>query len=90
MPPVAEAETAIKRPRAAGYMTGAALLLSGLALNPLAFAHFLPADSLGKQAVLGLQVALMVGGGLVGLAADPCCRLEPLCWFPPLLVCLSP
>jgi len=63
--PVAEAETAVKRPRAAGYVTGAALLLSGLALNPLAFALFLPADSLGKQAVLALQVALMVGGGLL-------------------------
>lgn len=64
MQPVAEAETAVKGPRAAGYVTGAALLLSGLALNPLAFAHFLPVDPLGKQAVLALQVALMVGGGL--------------------------
>lgn len=41
MQPVAEAETAVKGPRAAGYVTGAALLLSGLALNPLALAHFL-------------------------------------------------
>jgi hypothetical protein len=61
--PVAEAETAVKRPRAAGYVTGAALLLSGLALNPLGLAHFLQQNSPYIQGILALQVALIISGG---------------------------
>ena len=57
MQPVAEAETAVKRPRAAGYVTGATLLLSGLALNPLGLAHFLQQNSPYIQGILALQVA---------------------------------
>ena len=53
----------VERSRAAGRLSGAALLLGGLACNPLALAHFLPADPFGTQAVLALQVALIVGGG---------------------------
>ncbi len=51
------------RPRAAVRLAGAALLLSGLAFNPLGLAHFFPAHSLGTEGIIVLQIALLFGGG---------------------------
>ncbi len=48
-----------KRPRLAGV----ALLLSGLAFNPLALAHFWRAHPLGTEAIIAVQIALLFGGG---------------------------
>ena len=49
--------------RAAVRLAGTALLLSGLAFNPLALAHFFPAHPLGIEDIIVLQVALLFGGG---------------------------
>ena len=51
------------RPRAVVRLAGAALLLSGLAFNPLALAHFLPGHPLGTEGIIVLQIALLFGGG---------------------------
>ena len=51
------------RPRAAVRIAGAALLLSGLAFNPLALAHLFPAHPLGIEDIIVLQIALLFGGG---------------------------
>ncbi len=48
---------------AAGRLAGAALLLSGLAFNPLGLAHFFPAHPLGLEGIIVLQIALLFGGG---------------------------
>ena len=56
------------RRRAAVRLAGAALLLSGLAFNPLALAHFLPAHPLGTEGIIVLQIALLFGGGWLVLA----------------------
>ena len=39
------------------------LLLSGLAFNPLALAHFFPRHPLGTEGIIVLQIALLFGGG---------------------------
>ncbi len=44
-------------------IAGVALLLGGLAGNPLALAHFFPAHPLGTQGIIVLQIALLFGGG---------------------------
>ena len=44
-------------------LAGATLLLSGLAFNPLALAHFFPAHPLGTEGIIILQIALIFGGG---------------------------
>ncbi len=49
--------------RAAVRLAGVALLLSGLAFNPLGLAHFFPAHSLGTEGIIVLQIALLFGGG---------------------------
>ena len=51
------------RPRAAVRLAGVALLLSGLAFNPLALAHFFPGHPLGTEGIIVLQIALLFGGG---------------------------
>ena len=51
------------RPRAAVRLAGAALLLSGLAFNPLGLAHFFPTHPLGIEGIIVLQIALLFGGG---------------------------
>ena len=51
------------RPRAAVRLAGAALLLSGLAFNPLGLAHFFPAHPLGIEGIIVLQIVLLFGGG---------------------------
>ena len=51
------------RPRAAVRLAGAALLLSGLAFNPLGLAHFFSAHPLGIEGIIVLQIALLFGGG---------------------------
>ncbi len=51
------------RPRAAVRLAGAALLLSGLAFNPLALAHFFSGHPLGIEGIIVLQIALLFGGG---------------------------
>ncbi|MDE2703506.1 MAG: VCBS repeat-containing protein [Gemmatimonadota bacterium] len=51
------------RPRAAVRLAGAALLLSGLAFNPLSLAHFFPGHPLGIEGIIVLQIALLFGGG---------------------------
>ena len=51
------------RSRAAVRLAGATLLLSGLAFNPLALAHFFPAHPLGTEGIIILQIALIFGGG---------------------------
>ena len=51
------------RPRAAVRLAGVALLLSGLAFNPLGLAHFFPAHPLGTEGIIVLQIALLFGGG---------------------------
>ncbi len=52
-----------KRHRVAGRLAGVGLLLSGLAGNPLAFAHFFSTQPLGTEGIIVLQIALLVGGG---------------------------
>ena len=52
-----------KRPRVAVRLAGAALLLSGLAFNPLALAHFFSEHPLGTEDIIALQIALIFGGG---------------------------
>ncbi|MCE2447762.1 MAG: VCBS repeat-containing protein [Candidatus Latescibacteria bacterium] len=49
--------------RAAVRLAGAALLLSGLAFNPLALAHFFLAHPLGTEGIIVLQIVLLFGGG---------------------------
>ena len=49
--------------RAATRLAGAALLLGGLAFNPLALAHFFPTHPLGIEDIIVLQIALFFGGG---------------------------
>ena len=49
--------------RTATRLAGAALLLSGLAFNPLGLAHFFPAHPLGIEGIIVLQIALLFGGG---------------------------
>ncbi len=49
--------------RAAVRLAGVALLLSGLAFNPLGLAHFFPAHPLGTEGIIVLQIALLFGGG---------------------------
>ena len=44
-------------------LAGAALLLSGLAFNPLALAHLFPAHPLGIEDIIAFQIALLFGGG---------------------------
>ena len=51
------------RLRAAVRLAGVALLLSGLAFNPLALAHFFPRHPLGIEGIIVLQIALLFGGG---------------------------
>ncbi len=51
------------RRRAAVCLAGVALLLSGLAFNPLALAHFFPAHPLDIEGIIVLQIALLFGGG---------------------------
>ena len=51
------------RPRAAVRLAGVALLLSGLAFNPLALAHFFPVHPLGTEGIIVFQIALLFGGG---------------------------
>ena len=53
------------RPRAAVRLAGVALLLSGLAFNPLALAHFFPGHPLGIEGIIVLQIALLFGGGWI-------------------------
>ncbi|MDE2812284.1 MAG: VCBS repeat-containing protein, partial [Gemmatimonadota bacterium] len=48
---------------AAVRLAGVALLLSGLAFNPLALAHFFPGHPLGTEGIIVLQVTLLFGGG---------------------------
>ena len=52
-----------KRPRVAVRLAGAALLLGGLAFNPLALAHFFSEHPLGTEDIIALQIALIFGGG---------------------------
>ena len=49
--------------RAATRLAGTALLLGGLAFNPLGLAHFFPAHPLGIEDIIILQIALLFGGG---------------------------
>ena len=49
--------------RAAVRLAGVALLLSGLAFNPLALAHFFLGHPLGIEGIIVLQIALLFGGG---------------------------
>ena len=49
--------------RTATRLAGAALLLSGLAFNPLGLAHFFPAHPLGIEGIIVLQIALLFSGG---------------------------
>lgn len=51
------------RRRAAVRLAGVALLISGLAFNPLGLAHFFPAHPLGIEDIIVLQIALLFGGG---------------------------
>ena len=52
------------RLRAAVRLAGVALLLSGLAFNPLGLAHFLPgASAWHLKGIIVLQIALLFGGG---------------------------
>ena len=51
------------RQRVAVRLAGVALLLCGLAFNPLALAHFLLARPLGTEGIIAFQVALLFGGG---------------------------
>ncbi|MXY82576.1 MAG: VCBS repeat-containing protein [Gemmatimonadetes bacterium] len=51
------------RPRAAVRLAGVALLLSGLAFNPLGLAHFFPGHLLGTEGIIVLQIALLFSGG---------------------------
>ena len=49
--------------RAAVRLAGAALLLGGLAFNPLALAYFAPGHPLSTEGIIVLQIALFFGGG---------------------------
>ncbi len=49
--------------RTATRLAGAALLLGGLAFNPLALAHFFFGHPLSTEGIIALQVALIFGGG---------------------------
>ena len=49
--------------RAAVRLAGVALLISGLAFNPLGLTHFFPAHPLGTEGIIILQIALLFGGG---------------------------
>ena len=49
--------------RAAVRLAGAALLLSGLAFNPLGLAHFFLVHPLDTEGIIVLQIALLFGGG---------------------------
>ena len=49
--------------RAATRLAGTALLLGGLAFNPLGLAHFFPAHPFGIEDIIVLQIALLFGGG---------------------------
>ena len=51
------------RLRAAVRLAGVAMLISGLAFNPLALAHFFPGHPLGIEGIIVLQIALLFGGG---------------------------
>ena len=51
------------RPRAAVRLAGAALLLSGLAFNPLGLAHFFSAHSLDTEGIIVFQIVLLFSGG---------------------------
>ena len=73
----------ISRPRSATRLAGAALLLSGLAFNPLALAHLFPAHPLGIEDIIVLQIALLFGGGWLVW----CCPRLPL--IPIVLVALT-
>ena len=50
-------------PCTAVRLAGVALLLSGLAFNPLALAHFFPGHPLGIEGIIVLQIVLLFGGG---------------------------
>lgn len=52
-----------ERPRLAARLAGAGLLFGGLALNPLALAHFFAKPPLGTEGVITLQIALILSGG---------------------------
>ena len=49
--------------RLAARLAGAALLLGGLAFNPLALAHFFGEPPLGTEGIIALQIAAIVSGG---------------------------
>ena len=49
--------------RAATRLAGTALLLGGLAFNPLGLAHFFLRQPLGTEGIIVLQIALLFGGG---------------------------
>ena len=51
------------RRRATVRLAGVALMLSGLAFNPLSLAHFFPGHPLGIEGIIVLQIALLFGGG---------------------------
>lgn len=51
------------RPRAAVRLAGVALLLSGLAFNPLALAHFSPEHPFSTEDIIVFQIVLLFGGG---------------------------
>ena len=51
------------RRRVAVRLAGVALLLGGLAFNPLGLAHFFPAHPLGIEGIIVLQIVLFLGGG---------------------------
>ena len=49
--------------RLTARLAGAALLLGGLAFNPLALAHFFGEPPLSTQGIIALQIAAIVSGG---------------------------
>ena len=49
--------------RTATRLAGTALLLGGLACNPLGLAHFFPTHPLDIEGIIALQIALIVSGG---------------------------
>ena len=53
-----------------GRLVGAGLVLAGLAFNPLALAHFSAGSPPGTQAVITVQVLLLVGGGWLWLTGS--------------------
>ena len=46
-----------------GGLVGAALTVSGLALNPLSLAFLFPQQTFGTQGVIALQILLIFAGG---------------------------